>query len=106
MGAQTQTINSLRAERQIGVAWLRRLAIDFTDAIRLSSLSLGGKRNVDMDGQAKEFKQTPEAAVSEFTFWLEDTNRCKDVRLGSSRRSETEGGMVAFNLKCRVGAGG
>ena len=97
----TRLLHHLVAERGISLDWFRQLTREFPPAVRLTRLVVGTESTVQMSGQAQEREQTPEAAVSAFTQWLEHAKMCHDVQLGSTARGGPMGNLVEFTLTCQ-----
>lgn len=97
----TRLTQHLMAERGVSLDWFRQLTRGFPPAVRLTRLVVGSESTVQMTGQAQEREQTPEAAVSAFTQWLERSKMCRDVQLGSTARGGPTGNLVEFTLTCQ-----
>ena len=102
--AHEMLVREVTAMQAAPVEWLRRLAEGFPEAVRLTSLSDDAAGLVHLTGQAQGrvlgSEQTPEAAVSEFAMWLQQSGLCGDVRLGSSQRSASMTDIVEFEITC------
>lgn len=107
----TQLVQRLAVSQGIDLEWFRRLAQEFPNPVRLSTLSIDAKRQVQLAGEAQGWDQSPEAQISALTLWLERSKVCDQVELGSTRRPEarpesSEGragagsDMVQFTLTC------
>ncbi|MBI3996883.1 MAG: hypothetical protein HY352_04420 [Candidatus Omnitrophica bacterium] len=83
-------------------AWFHQLAKAFPNPVRLTRLDVSATRAVMLEGEAQERAQTAEATVSELTVWLQESRLCRDVQVGSTRRVEADGNLVAFSLTCQL----
>lgn len=97
-------IDRLTAASGIGADWLQRLAADFPEPVRLTRLAADGPRHTQLDGEAQELDQTPEAYVSELSLWLDRAGLCRDVQVGSTTRVDGDTPLMQFSLACRRGS--
>ena len=102
IASETQLVQRLVVQDGVPIDWFRRLAHDFPKPVRLTHLAIDGKRQVSLAGEAQERGETPEAYVSELTLWLEQVNVCQNPQVGSTRRLETSGNLVRFELTCQL----
>ncbi|PIQ83226.1 MAG: hypothetical protein COV75_08835 [Candidatus Omnitrophica bacterium CG11_big_fil_rev_8_21_14_0_20_63_9] len=87
-------------EASVRAMWFRQLAEEFPGPVRLNRLVMTAEGSVNLAGQAQGWEQTPEAALSELTLWLEQVEICRDVQLESSQRGGGVEGAVEFSLTC------
>jgi len=99
--AHRQLVSRLVNTEGVPVGWLRKLASEFPDAVRLSRLAVA-KERAEMEGDARARVQTPEAHVSALVLWLQRTGLCRDVQRTDAPRSGTGLSEARFALGCRL----
>lgn len=88
----------LLADARVRAEWLRRVAAQVPEAVRLSELSVGAG-GVRIAGEAEPREEpTAEAHVSTLRSALEAERLCRDIQLNSSRGES----LVSFTLECRL----
>lgn len=98
----TDVTQRLAQNRSLPLGWFRQLAAELPQSVRLTTLNVSATHAVALEGEAQERDQTAEATISELTVWLAQLRLCRDVQLGSTRRLEAEGNLVAFALTCQL----